>query len=41
VLRLLSGSHSDLARLFDTILANATHLCQANFGILSLYEGNA
>jgi GAF domain-containing protein len=41
VLQLLSGSHSDLNRLFDTILANATNLCQANFGTLSLCEGDA
>ena len=41
VLRLLSGSHADLNRLFDTILTNATNLCQANFGTLSLYEGDA
>jgi transcriptional regulator with GAF, ATPase, and Fis domain len=41
VLRLLSGSHGDLNHLFDTILANATNLCQANFGTLSLFEGDA
>jgi GAF domain-containing protein len=41
VLRLLSGSHGDLNHLFDSILANATNLCQANFGTLSLYEGDA
>ena len=41
VLCLLSGSHGDLNHLFDTILANATNLCQANFGTLSLYEGDA
>jgi len=41
VLRLLSGSHGDLNHLFDTLLANATNLCQANFGTLSLYEGDA
>ena len=41
VLRLLSGSHGDLNHLFDTILANATSLCQANFGTLYLYEGDA
>jgi hypothetical protein len=34
VLRLLTGSHGDLDHLFDTILANATNLCQANFGTL-------
>src|SRR5262249_33451370 len=27
--------------LFDTILANATNVCQANFGTLSLYEDDA
>ena len=36
VLRLLSGSSTDLNRLFDTILSNATKLCQANFGTLLL-----
>jgi GAF domain-containing protein len=41
VLRLLSGSLGDLNHLFDTILANATNLCQANFGTLSLCEGDA
>jgi hypothetical protein len=41
ILRLLSGSHGDLNHLFDTILANATNLCQADFGTLSLYEGDA
>ena len=41
VLRLLSGSHGDLNHLFDTILANATNLCRANFGTLSLYESDA
>src|SRR5262249_19781579 len=41
VLHLLSGSHRDRDRLFDTILTNATRLSQANFGTLSLYEGDA
>jgi hypothetical protein len=41
VLHLLSGSHGDLNCLFDTILSNATKLCQANFGTLFLYEGDA
>jgi hypothetical protein len=41
VLHLLSGSHGDLNRLFDAILSNATKLCQANFGTLSLCEGDA
>ena len=41
VLRLISGSHTDLTRVFETILANATQLCDANFGVLALYEGDA
>src|SRR6516165_6494353 len=41
VLRLLSGSHGDLNHLFNTILASATNLCRANFGTLSLCEGDA
>jgi GAF domain-containing protein len=41
VLHLLSGTHGDLNRLFDTILTRATTLCQANFGTLSLYEVDA
>jgi hypothetical protein len=41
VLGLLSGLRGDLNHLFDTILANATNLCQANFGTLSLSEGDA
>src|SRR5262245_14436722 len=41
VLRLISNSHTELTRLFETILANATQLCDANFGVLTLYEGDA
>jgi transcriptional regulator with GAF, ATPase, and Fis domain len=41
VLHLLSRSHGDLNRLFNTILTSATKLCQANFGTLSLHEGDA
>ena len=41
VLHLLSGSHGDLNRLFDTILTNATKLCQATFGSLFLCEADA
>ena len=41
VLHLMSGSHGDLARVLDTILANATRLCQANFGLMHLREGDA
>ena len=41
VLHLISGSHGDPARVFDTILENATRLCQANFGLMHLYKGDA
>ena len=41
VLHLLSGSNGDLNRLFDTILTNATKLCQATFGALFLCEADA
>ena len=37
----MSGSRTDPNRLFDTILSNATKLCQANFGALFLCEGDA
>jgi len=40
VMHLMSGSHGDLARVFKTILAKATRLTQANFGILTLREGD-
>jgi GAF domain-containing protein/anti-sigma regulatory factor (Ser/Thr protein kinase) len=38
VLRIISSSPSDLAPVLHTILANATRLCAANFGLLALYE---
>ena len=41
VLHLLSGSQGDLNRLFDTILTNATKLCQAHFGALFLCDADA
>jgi PRC-barrel domain len=41
VLHLLSGSHGHVNRLFDTILTNATKLCQATFGALFLCEADA
>jgi GAF domain-containing protein len=41
VLQLISGSFGDLAYVFDTILANATRLSEASFGMLSLYDGEA
>ena len=39
VLRVISSSPSNLNPVFDTMLTNATHLCEANFGLLVLYEG--
>jgi hypothetical protein len=39
VLRIISSSPGELQPVFDTILANATRLCEANFGGLFLYEG--
>jgi GAF domain-containing protein len=38
VLKIISASPGDLERVFQTILANATHLCQANFGTLNFYD---
>jgi GAF domain-containing protein len=40
VLGVISRSPGELSLVFDTILANATRLCEAKFGILSLHEGN-
>jgi hypothetical protein len=41
VLRVISSSPSKLDPVFQAILANATRICDANFGMLSLYEGGA
>ena len=41
VLRVISSSPRDLKSVFDTILENATHICQANFGLLTLHERDA
>ena len=39
VLKVISSSPSDLGPLFETMLGNATRLCEATFGLLVLYEG--
>src|SRR5262249_10078038 len=39
VLRVISSSPGDLKPVFETMLANATRLCQAKFGNLFLLEG--
>jgi two-component system, NtrC family, sensor kinase len=41
VLGVISGSPSDLGPVFDTVLANATQLCDATFGLLLIYEGES
>jgi signal transduction histidine kinase len=39
VLRIISGSPSDLQPVFDTILANATRLCEATHGHVWRFDG--
>src|SRR5262245_35149622 len=41
VLGIISSSPSDLQPVFETILANATRLCEASYGTLWLREGDA
>src|SRR5262245_30049180 len=41
VLRVISRSPGELARVFQAMLENATRICGAKFGILFRYEGGA
>jgi signal transduction histidine kinase len=41
VLGIISRSPGDLQAVFETILGNATRICEANFGNLFLYEQDA
>src|SRR5262245_5754046 len=38
VLRVISSSAGELKPVFETMLANATRLCDAKFGVLNLYD---
>src|SRR5215468_619928 len=41
VLQVISGSPGELAPVFETILGNATRICEAKFGSMYLSEGDA
>jgi class 3 adenylate cyclase/transcriptional regulator with GAF, ATPase, and Fis domain len=41
VLQAISSSPGELETVFETMLANATHICKATFGVLYLFEGGA
>jgi GAF domain-containing protein/CheY-like chemotaxis protein len=41
VLRVISSSPGDLQPVFETILSNATRICEAKFGVLFRLEGDA
>ena len=41
MLKVISSSPGDLGPVFDTMLANAVHVCGANFGIMHRYDSGA
>jgi two-component system, NtrC family, sensor kinase len=41
VLRVISSSPGTLDPVFDAMLANAVRICEATFGVLSLWQGDA
>jgi signal transduction histidine kinase/DNA-binding FrmR family transcriptional regulator len=41
VLRVISSSPGELERVFSAVLANATRICDAKFGVLQLCDGDA
>ncbi|HUI16003.1 MAG TPA: GAF domain-containing protein [Xanthobacteraceae bacterium] len=41
VLRVISSSPGELEPVFQAIMENATRICQAEFGTLNLYDGDA
>src|SRR5262249_7867846 len=40
VLKVISSSRGELEPVFDAMLANATHICEAKFGTLYLRDGD-
>jgi GAF domain-containing protein len=40
VLQVISSSPGELGPVFETILSNATRICEAGFGLLHLYDGD-